>query len=194
VVSSVQPAFSFRSAGVSGELHRRNQPAFKPYASDQPVLKKIAGPTCHICVLPADTSFLPLCFARLKPPPLALDLAPPLAYAAAATPALACTPPSPTHAQPAPPPLALRPRATAPLHSSAARAPPPPAPPAPPVRRHHCYSCTAYRPRSSTPRRSRNRSTFSPSARQVLDNLPEPLFTLLSRRVRVPHTTSRDGS
>ena len=31
----------------------------------------------------------------------------------------------------------------------------------------------------------------SPSARQVLDVLPEPLF---SRRVRVPHTASRDGS
>ena len=131
MTTSVQPAFSFSSAEASGELHRRNQPAFKPYASDRPVLKKIAGPTCHICVLPADTSFLPLCFARLKPPPLALDLAPPLAYAAAATPALACTPPSPTHAQPSPPPRALRPHATAPLHSSTARAPPPPAPPVP---------------------------------------------------------------
>ena len=31
----------------------------------------------------------------------------------------------------------------------------------------------------------------SPSARQVLDVLPEPLF---SRRVRIPHTASRDGS
>ena len=54
MASSVQPAFSFRSAEASGELHRRNQPAFKPYASDRPVLKKIACPTCHICVLPAD--------------------------------------------------------------------------------------------------------------------------------------------
>jgi len=42
--------------------------------------------------------------------------------------------------------------------------------------------------RAAAPRRSHIRSTFSPSARQVLDVLPE-LF--LSRRVRVPHTVSR---
>ena len=62
LASSVQPAFKNRSSRVSGKLHRRNQPAFKPYASDQPVLKKIAGPTCHICLLPAlpvSASFLP---------------------------------------------------------------------------------------------------------------------------------------
>ena len=62
MTASVQPAFSFRSAEASGELHRRNQPAFKPYASDRPVLKKIAGPTCHICVLCGPRFLLPLCF------------------------------------------------------------------------------------------------------------------------------------
>ena len=44
MTASVQPAFSFRSAEVSGELHRRNQPALKPYASDRPVLKNFTGP------------------------------------------------------------------------------------------------------------------------------------------------------
>ena len=80
MASSVQPAFSFRSAGVSGELHRRNQPALKPKASDRPALRKFAGSTCHISLLPAASSLLPLCFARVtpissrrrrfKPPPL----------------------------------------------------------------------------------------------------------------------------
>ena len=71
MTASVQPAFSFRSAEASGELHRRNQPAFKPYASDRPVLKKIAGPTCHICVLPADAWLSFFCFNLLPiaPPP-----------------------------------------------------------------------------------------------------------------------------
>src|SRR6185312_6189666 len=50
-ISSVQPAFRCRSGGVSDQLNRCNQPVFKPYVSDRPVLKKIAGPTCHICVL-----------------------------------------------------------------------------------------------------------------------------------------------
>src|SRR6185312_996350 len=52
-ISSVQPAFRWISAGVSGELNRRNQPAFKPYASDRPALKKNAEPTCHIYLSPA---------------------------------------------------------------------------------------------------------------------------------------------
>ena len=72
LASSVQPAFKNRSGRVSGELHRRNQPAFKPYASDRPVLKKIAGPTCHICVLCGPQFLLPPLFrpTHLTPPPL----------------------------------------------------------------------------------------------------------------------------
>ena len=42
-ISSVQPACRWISAGVSGELNRRNQPAFKPYASDRPALRKKRG-------------------------------------------------------------------------------------------------------------------------------------------------------
>ena len=154
-------------------------------------VKKIRGVHLSYISLARRRFLLPLCFARLKPPPLALVLAPPLASA--------------------PPPLAA-----ARLHVE----PPPPRPrarPAPPVRA--CAAACAHRRRrllfspappaqasiakappcstpqphdaAAAPRRSRTRSIFSAGARQVLDDLPG---LLLSRRVRVPHTVSRDGS
>jgi hypothetical protein len=42
-----------RFGRVPGKLHRRNQPAFEPQASDQPTIRKSAGSTCHITLLPA---------------------------------------------------------------------------------------------------------------------------------------------
>ena len=75
MASSVQPAFKNRSSRVSGKLHRRNQPAFKPYASDQPVLKKIAGPTCHICLLPALPASVSLLSSRRCRPTRSLHTA-----------------------------------------------------------------------------------------------------------------------
>ena len=54
-------------AGVSGKLNRRNQPAFKPYALDQPALRKSAGSTCHISLVPSRRRLRLLCFARFSP-------------------------------------------------------------------------------------------------------------------------------
>ena len=112
LASSVQPAFKNRSAEVSGELHRRNQPAFKPYASDQPVLKKIAGPPVIYVSCPRTSSSL------FRPTPAAADLvlAPPLA---SAPPPLAA---ARLHVEPPPP----RPRArpAPPARASIAKAPP----------------------------------------------------------------------
>ena len=112
VISSDQPAFRCRSGGVSGKLHRRNQPVFKPYASDRPVLKKIAGLTCHICVLPADACLSPLVFPNSAPPPL--------------------NPPLQRHRYTSPPPVHAVFHAAARLHTTSTRhrAAAPSAPPA----------------------------------------------------------------
>ena len=79
-ISSVQPAFRWISAGVSGKLNRSNQPAFKPYASDRPALKKNAGPTCHIYLSPVfSLSLFSLhAAARLEPPRCLRRSTPPL--------------------------------------------------------------------------------------------------------------------
>ena len=66
-ISLVQPAFRCRSDEVSGQLNRRNQPAFKPYASDRPALRKSAGSTCHISLLPPRRRRHFLCFTRVPP-------------------------------------------------------------------------------------------------------------------------------
>ena len=66
-ISSVQPAFRWISAGVSGELNRRNQPTFKPYASDRPALRKKRG--AHLSYLSlARVLCLFLC-SPFTPPP-----------------------------------------------------------------------------------------------------------------------------
>ena len=65
--------------GVSGELNRRIQPVFNPYASDQPALKKFAGPTCHISLLPADAHLTSFAFpTRLAAAARSASPAPPL--------------------------------------------------------------------------------------------------------------------
>ena len=102
----------FQICRVLGELHRRNQPAFKPYASDQPVLKKIAGPPVIYVSCPRTSSSL------FRPTPAAADLvlAPPLA---SAPPPLAAArlhvepPPPRPRARPAPPVRACAARANA---------------------------------------------------------------------------------
>ena len=119
--------------GVSGQLNRRNQPVFKLYASDRPVLKKIAGPTCHIS-LGRGLCSLSLFFS---PPPLRSRTR--LARAAAVPPRRRRKPPLQASAAavrrprtPAPPPCAARaPSAPPRAHNRHRAAPPPPAP-------HHC--------------------------------------------------------
>ena len=111
-ISSVQPAFRWISAGVSGKLNRRNQPAFKPYASDRPALRIIVGPPVIYVSCPRTSSSL------FRPTPAAADLvlAPPLA---SAPPPLAAArlhvepPPPRPRARPAPPVRACAARANA---------------------------------------------------------------------------------
>ena len=67
-ISSVQPAFRRISAEVSGELNRRNQPAFKPYASDRPALKKIAGPPVIYVSCPRCRPLFPFPSSRRRTP------------------------------------------------------------------------------------------------------------------------------
>jgi hypothetical protein len=103
--------------GVSGELNRRIQPVFKPYASDQPALKKFAGPTCHISLLPADAHLTSFAFpTRLAAAARSASPAPPIHTASTvrrrrSTPPLCARAAPPRHAaraSSAPPALPLR--------------------------------------------------------------------------------------
>ena len=178
-ISSVQPAFRCRSGGVSGQLNRRNQPAFKPYASDRPALRKSAGSTCHISLLPPRRRLRLLCFARISPVssrrrapylliPRRRSITPPRIHSPSLTPSLAWTPPAQAAATVFSPQRRLhahlrRPCTTAANAAGAARAtraPPPPSTSAP----HHYHALSAIHA-AAAPRRSRTRSVFSPSAR-----------------------------
>ena len=127
--------------------------------------------------------------ARLKPP--RASLAPPPPSHCAAT----CAPPQPPHLATAQQPFSSAPPAQQLCAAACTRSrrrrhttpSPPHESPSPSAAVLHAILVL----RAAAPRRSHIRSTFSPSARQVLDVLPEPLF---SHRVRVPHTVSQDGS
>ena len=166
--SSDQPAFRWISAGVSGQLNRRNQPAFKPYASDRPALRKSAGSTCHISLLPPRHRLHFLCFtrvlpsrrrpARFAPPPPFHATAPSLTHTYAAARLHAASPSrrrrASTSAHPAPLRSRTRARAANTPHVRCRHR-------VPPCRRQgqSRHPCTTRRPRSSTLRRSR--SAFS---------------------------------
>ena len=146
------------------------------------MLKKIAGPTCHISLLPAASSLLPLCFARVtpissrrrrfKPPPLHIAALHRRALAHAAA-----------HRHGRQPPFqaaAARPRArpAPPVRTCAARARL--RAPAPPVHPCHAPPSHALSRHSHTPCHPRSRAftLFTPqpqtfSARQVFVFLPD---------------------
>ena len=152
MTASVQPAFSFRSAEASGELHRRNQPAFKPYASDRPVLKKIAGPTCHICVLCGPRFLLPLYFH----PTSAAAACPRSLHAAAFTSSR---------------PRAATTRRRSPASRAAAAARLQAEPPPPLLARCHAppFHAAAVRPRAHpAPLLTRSRAAITPAARAAV--------------------------
>ena len=148
--SSDQPAFRWISAEVSGKLNRRNQPAFKPYASDRPTLKKIAGPPIIYVSCPRCRPLFP--FSLFTPPrPRSTPQPPtPISRRRSSTlqpPLRTLAPRATRHTRrrPRAPPLSLRhhPRARSRrprCSSAAARAP---------LRRHHCYSTPS--PRSEPP-------------------------------------------
>ena len=155
---------------VSGQLNRRNQPAFKPYASDRPALRKSAGSTCHISLLPPRRRLHFLCFTRVlpsrhrptrfAPPPPFHATAPSLTHTYAAARLHAASPSRRRRESTSAHPVPLRSRTRA----RAANTPPVRCRHRVPPRRCQGQSrrpCTTRRPRSSTLHRSRSRSAFS---------------------------------
>ena len=87
--SSVQLAFSFRSAGVSGELHRRKSTGAQTLGVGSTGVKENRGPTCHICLLPALPASISLLSSRRRRPTRSLR-APPSLRAVAVPPPPPC--------------------------------------------------------------------------------------------------------
>ena len=195
MTASVQPAFKNRSGRVSGELHRRNQPAFKPYASDQPVLKKIAGPPVIYVSCPLSRSLLLFLPSRRRRPTQASTrrrsrrrrrpTAPPPAHRLNRHISPPRSSPSPLRRprnSSAPPPARVAAAAAAPRphrRTSLPRQAPPYSTPS---------SCSEPQPRAA----ATSAAPFHPVLARCSTFCLSRCF--LSRRVRVPHTVSRDGS
>ena len=162
------------------------------------MLRKIAGPTCHICLLPAPPASLPQSFPNFSPPPQFAPCQPARRWPELLPPRLA--PPRTIHAARAPPShahavMCLRAAIcsatplTRSLRRRRRRARP---------RHRHAHRATAAAPHTAhaaapcTPFITQPQPTHSHSARKLFDKLPEPRW--VARRGRERRLWSRSRS